>query len=132
MGMETAGLFTLEGSQVCRRVNQSGAVDAARSDWLWTSTMCICLNEVTGAVFDGEQKPKGRKWRQQEERFSYTNFLAGSTGSPQSAGRRRNRRISQPDLRRGFQAMLEQHAPVHGVALGATRFGEPELEASGT
>jgi D-3-phosphoglycerate dehydrogenase len=29
-----------------------------------------------------------------------------------------------------FQAMLRQHAPVHGVALGATRFGEPELEAS--
>ena len=27
--------------------------------------------------------------------------------------------------------MLKQHAPVHGVALGATRFGEPELEASG-
>src|SRR6201993_548910 len=30
-----------------------------------------------------------------------------------------------------FQAMLKRHAPVHGVALGATRFGEPELEASG-
>src|SRR6201995_636612 len=30
-----------------------------------------------------------------------------------------------------FQAMLKQHAPVHGVALGATRFGEPELDASG-
>ena len=30
-----------------------------------------------------------------------------------------------------FEAMLKQHAPVHGVALGATRFGEPELEASG-
>src|SRR5437868_7851150 len=29
-----------------------------------------------------------------------------------------------------FQAMLMQQAPVHGVALGATRFGEPELEAS--
>jgi len=29
-----------------------------------------------------------------------------------------------------FEAMLGQHAPVHGVALGATRFGEPELEAS--
>jgi D-3-phosphoglycerate dehydrogenase len=29
-----------------------------------------------------------------------------------------------------FSAMLAQHAPVHGVALGATRFGEPELEAS--
>ncbi|WOH78314.1 hydroxyacid dehydrogenase [Bradyrhizobium sp. BEA-2-5] len=29
-----------------------------------------------------------------------------------------------------FQTMLEQHAPVHGVALGATRFGEAELEAS--
>jgi D-3-phosphoglycerate dehydrogenase len=27
--------------------------------------------------------------------------------------------------------MLKEHAPVHGVALGATRFGEPELEASG-
>jgi D-3-phosphoglycerate dehydrogenase len=26
--------------------------------------------------------------------------------------------------------MLRQQAPVHGVALGATRFGEPELEAS--
>ena len=34
--------------------------------------------------------------------------------------------ISAPD----FQAMLQQHAPVHGVALGATRFGEAELEAS--
>jgi D-3-phosphoglycerate dehydrogenase len=30
-----------------------------------------------------------------------------------------------------FKAMLDEHAPVHGVALGATRFGEPELEASG-
>jgi D-3-phosphoglycerate dehydrogenase / 2-oxoglutarate reductase len=29
-----------------------------------------------------------------------------------------------------FEVMLKQHAPVHGVALGATRFGEPELEAS--
>jgi D-3-phosphoglycerate dehydrogenase len=29
-----------------------------------------------------------------------------------------------------FEALLGQHAPVHGVALGATRFGEPELEAS--
>jgi len=27
--------------------------------------------------------------------------------------------------------MLKQHVPVHGVALGATAFGEPELEASG-
>jgi D-3-phosphoglycerate dehydrogenase len=30
-----------------------------------------------------------------------------------------------------FEAMLTAQAPVHGVALGATRFGEPELEASG-
>ena len=30
-----------------------------------------------------------------------------------------------------FETMLRQHAPVHGVALGATRFGEPELVASG-
>src|SRR5260370_11375180 len=29
-----------------------------------------------------------------------------------------------------FEVMLGEHAPVHGVALGATRFGEPELEAS--
>src|SRR6201988_2063247 len=29
-----------------------------------------------------------------------------------------------------FEVMLKQHAPVHGVALGATRFGEIELEAS--
>src|SRR4030088_3048191 len=29
-----------------------------------------------------------------------------------------------------FEAMLREHAPVHGVALGATRFGEPEREAS--
>ena len=29
-----------------------------------------------------------------------------------------------------FKALLVEHAPVHGVALGATRFGEPELEAS--
>jgi D-3-phosphoglycerate dehydrogenase len=29
-----------------------------------------------------------------------------------------------------FEALLKQHAPVHGVALGATRFGETELEAS--
>ena len=29
-----------------------------------------------------------------------------------------------------FEAMLKARAPVHGVALGATRFGEPELEAS--
>jgi len=29
-----------------------------------------------------------------------------------------------------FEAMLRQQAPVHGVALGGTRFGEPELQAS--
>ena len=29
-----------------------------------------------------------------------------------------------------FEAMLQAHAPVHGVALGATRFGEAELEAA--
>jgi D-3-phosphoglycerate dehydrogenase / 2-oxoglutarate reductase len=29
-----------------------------------------------------------------------------------------------------FQTLLKQQAPVHGVALGATRFGEPELQAS--
>src|SRR5580698_1095866 len=34
--------------------------------------------------------------------------------------------ISAPD----FEAMLKAQAPVHGVALGATRFGEPELNAS--
>jgi D-3-phosphoglycerate dehydrogenase len=34
--------------------------------------------------------------------------------------------ISSPD----FEALLKTHAPVHGVALGATRFGETELEAS--
>src|SRR5271169_3368515 len=34
--------------------------------------------------------------------------------------------ISAPD----FEALLRAHAPVHGVALGATRFGEPELEAA--
>src|SRR6201995_4875382 len=31
---------------------------------------------------------------------------------------------------RDFEALLTEHAPVHGVALGATRFGEPELEAA--
>jgi D-3-phosphoglycerate dehydrogenase len=31
---------------------------------------------------------------------------------------------------RDFEAMLKAQAPVHGVALGATRFGEPEIEAS--
>ncbi len=30
-----------------------------------------------------------------------------------------------------FEAMLKAHAPVHGVALGATAFGETELDASG-
>src|SRR6202161_4740094 len=30
-----------------------------------------------------------------------------------------------------FKAMLKAQAPVHGVALGGTRFGEPELEAFG-
>lgn len=34
--------------------------------------------------------------------------------------------ISAPD----FEVMLKLHAPVHGVALGATRFGETELEAA--
>jgi len=29
-----------------------------------------------------------------------------------------------------FEALLKTHAPVHGVALGATRFGEAELEAA--
>jgi D-3-phosphoglycerate dehydrogenase len=32
---------------------------------------------------------------------------------------------------RDFEGMLRQQAPVHGVALGATRFGEPELDAAG-
>ena len=30
-----------------------------------------------------------------------------------------------------FESLLKEHAPVHGVALGATRFGEAELEAAG-
>src|ERR1700744_205902 len=30
-----------------------------------------------------------------------------------------------------FQALLRAQAPVHGVALGATRFGDTELDASG-
>jgi D-3-phosphoglycerate dehydrogenase len=30
-----------------------------------------------------------------------------------------------------FEVMLREQAPVHGVALGGTRFGEPELDASG-
>jgi D-3-phosphoglycerate dehydrogenase / 2-oxoglutarate reductase len=34
--------------------------------------------------------------------------------------------ISQAD----FNAKLSEHAPVHGVALGGTRFGEPELDSS--
>jgi D-3-phosphoglycerate dehydrogenase len=34
--------------------------------------------------------------------------------------------ISSPD----FVALLHSHAPVHGVALGPTKFGEPELQAS--
>ncbi len=34
--------------------------------------------------------------------------------------------ISAPD----FEALLKRHAPVHAVALGATRFGETELEAA--
>src|SRR5258708_34041089 len=29
-----------------------------------------------------------------------------------------------------FEVMLKEQAPVHGVALGATRLGEPGLEAS--
>src|ERR1700761_1164400 len=29
-----------------------------------------------------------------------------------------------------FEDLLKQHAPVHGVALGATRFGETELDAA--
>jgi len=29
-----------------------------------------------------------------------------------------------------FEALLKEHAPVHGVALGATRLGEPELDAA--
>ena len=35
--------------------------------------------------------------------------------------------IAAPD----FRALLAQHAPVHGVALGPTPFGEAELEAAG-
>src|ERR1700739_3873637 len=40
--------------------------------------------------------------------------------------------VEFPNLISGkdFEAMLHKHAPVHGVALGATRFGETELEAS--
>src|SRR3954454_3422969 len=30
-----------------------------------------------------------------------------------------------------FEAMLNEQAPVHAVALGGTRFGQPELDASG-
>jgi len=52
----------------------------------------------------------------------------------------RNPLMQLAAARCGFAAMclmalllsrLKQQAPVHGVALGATRFGEPELEASG-
>ena len=41
--------------------------------------------------------------------------------------------VEFPNLIAGkdFEALLKEHAPVHGVALGATRFGEVELEAAG-
>src|ERR1700754_2608892 len=40
--------------------------------------------------------------------------------------------IEVPNLisAKDFEALLSAQSPVHGVALGATRFGEPELEAS--
>jgi hypothetical protein len=43
MGMETLIYFTMEGTQVCGRVNPMPArTMAARFDWLWTSTICTC------------------------------------------------------------------------------------------
>ena len=43
MGMETLIYFTLEGAQVCGRVNpNAGARMAPRFDWQWTSTICTC------------------------------------------------------------------------------------------
>ena len=48
----------------------------------------------------------------------------------EAAGRHRDRRIPHMISASDFEAMLMAQAPVHGVALGATRFGELELKAS--
>ena len=44
MGMETLVYFTLDGAQVCGRVNPNAGAARRRPacDWRWTSTICTC------------------------------------------------------------------------------------------
>src|SRR6201995_3606778 len=84
--------------------------------------------------FDGEEKPQGQEMAvgTNKKKIFVTQTL--SPGARALLTERDDvelvefaNLISSND----FQAMLKQHAPVHGVALGATRFGEPELDAAG-
>lgn len=65
-----------------------------------------------------------------------TKFLITESMSPQGWSLFRERgdveaiEFSQMISATDFEALLKQHAPVHGVALGPTRFGEPELVAA--
>ena len=84
--------------------------------------------------FDGRTTrngPGAREWRPTRRKFSSLNRF-------RKPGRALLRERDDIDLVEfpnmisagDFEAMLKEQAPVHGVALGATRFGEPELEAS--
>src|SRR5580704_183169 len=102
-----------------------------RSDWLWTSTICTCQTREPAPSFDGVQAPQGQEMATNKKKIFVTQTM--SPGARALLNQRDDVELVEfPNMisATDFEAMLKQHAPVHGVALGATRFGEPELEAS--
>src|SRR5207237_9514111 len=137
MGMETLVYFTLDGTQVCGRVNpNAGAHDGAPFRLAVDLNNMHLLNEVTGVVI---LRPQARSASGGPKKMVTNKKKILVTESMSQRGRALlNERddielIEFPNMisAKDFEAMLKAQAPVHGVALGATRFGETELEASG-
>ncbi len=66
-----------------------------------------------------------------KKKIFITESFSRDGGYSRRTRRHRDGRVLQHDLGRRFPGQAARAAPVHGVALGATRFGETELEASG-
>ena len=86
--------------------------------------------------FDGAQREKPGAWQGAGMATNKKKIFVTESMSQQGRVLLRERDdielVEFPNMisAKDFEAMLRQQAPVHGVALGATRFGEPELEAS--
>ena len=111
MGMETLIYFTLEGAQVCGRVNpNAGAQDGA------PAPIGGGPQQYAPAKRGDRRRPltaqlqrlKGRKWLPTRRKSSSLKSMSQQgTSAAARAGRHRTRRISQHDLAGGFQRQAE-------------------------